>query len=400
MFLNRARTATAGVLLLVLASCTSVAPARSAEVNPDPQRPALRLAVSGPSVTVFKKSRDACDPLDIPDAPARAIRTAAGSVQLYAPHFHDRRLAGPDLLHLSNDCRVVFQGDERDDPAAFDDRAWIAALYTPDGQTIFAAVHNEFQGHRRPAVCPSGKYMDCWYNSVTAAVSHDAGTRFSRLTPGADLIAALPYRYDEVTGHHSGYFNPSNIVSKDGALFMMVFATQAKDQQPGNCLLRTDRISDPAAWRGWDGSAFRVAFANPYNAPAQPRDHVCAPVGAGRLLWPVTSLVRHAPTGLFIALMMNGAHDGGIFYSTSPDLITWSKPAKLLSALGEGAYHCGDPAPAAYPSLLDPNSPDRNFMTVGQSADVFLTQYDVSTCQTSMNRDLIRIPVTITAGGN
>lgn len=353
----------------------------------------LKLTLAGDPITVFSKARNACDPLDIPDAPARAIHLANGSVQLYATHFHDRRLTGPSLLSLSNDCRVVYNGGERDDPRAFDDREWIASLFTPDGRTVFAAVHNEFQGHRRPALCPSGRYIDCWYNSITAAVSQDGGQTFARAGANGGLIAALPYRYDEVTGHHTGYFNPSNMVADNGALFMMVFSTEARAQKPGNCLLRTDHINDPAAWRAWDGHAFAARFVNPYASTDAPEAHVCAPVGSGKLRWPVTSLVRHAPTGLFVALMMNGARDGGVFYATSPDLITWSDPVKLMNGLGEGPYKCGDPAPIAYPSLIDPNSSDRNFMTVGTSADLFLTRFTVKDCKTSMDRDLIRIPV-------
>ena len=369
----------------------------SVQANAAQTRPGLRLTVAGDMTTVFSKSRNACDPVDIPDAPARAIRVASGTVQLYVTHFHNRRLVGPNLLNLSNDCRVVFEGNERDDPSAFDDRAWITSLYTPDGRTIFAAIHNEFQGHRRPALCPSGQYMDCWYNAITAAVSRDGGLGFSRLAPGSDLIAALPYRYDEVTGHHVGYFNPSNMVLDQGMLFMMVFATEARAQRPGNCLLRTDRISDPAAWRAWDGERFGAAFVDPYVTVATRDVHVCAPVGGGQLRWPVTSLVRHAPTGLFIALMMNGARDGGVFFATSPNLLDWSSPVRLMNGLGEGAYRCGDAAPVAYPSLLDANSTDRNFMTVGDAAELFLTRFNVTGCKTSMDRDLIRIPIVISA---
>jgi hypothetical protein len=91
--------------------------------------------------------------------------------------------------------------------------------------------------------------------------------------------------------------------------------------------------------------------------------------------------------------MMNGARDGGVFYAVSPDLLAWSDPVKLMSGSGEGSYRCGDPAPIAYPSLIDPNSPDRNFTSVGASAELFLTRFNVNHCKTSMDRDLVRIPV-------
>ncbi len=238
--------------------------------------------------------------------------------------------------------------------------------------------------------------MDCWFNALTAAVSHDAGRSFQRV-PGRALVAALPYRYDEVGIGHHGYFNPSNIVTLAGAQHMFAFATQAGAQRPGNCLLRTTAISQPEAWRGWDGTAFQVAFINPYTEPGPPERHVCAPVGAGRLLWPVTSLVRHQPSGLFIALMMNGVRGGGVHYATSPDLLQWSAPALLMPALGMGAWTCADPPPLAYPSLLDPDSADRNFETVGAGATLFATRFNVAECRTGMDRELLRWDVRISA---
>ena len=36
------------------------------------------------------------------------------------------------------------------------------------------------------------------------------------------------------------------------------------------------------------------------------------------------------------------AHDGGVFYAISRNLIDWSIPAKLMSGSGEHAYRCGD----------------------------------------------------------
>src|SRR5262249_25945600 len=150
------------------------------------------------------------------------------------------------------------------------------------------------------ARCPSGRYMDCWFNALTAAVSRDGGETFHRL-PGVALIAALPYRYGETGLGHHGYFNPSNIITRANAAHMFVFATRAGVQRAGNCLLRTETIGEPGSWRGWDGIAFRIVFVNPYEARARPEDHVCTPLAPGILRWPVTSIARHVPSGLFVA---------------------------------------------------------------------------------------------------
>lgn len=355
--------------------------------------PGLTIQLEGSAVPAISGARPSCDPLDIPDAPARAIRLRTGEVQLYASHFHNRVERGPGLLVLKHDCRVVLSGAERDDPAVFDDRAWIVSPWT-DGTTIWAIMHNEFQGHRRPLLCPSRRYMDCWYNSLTAAVSRDSGLSFVR-GPGRALVATLPYRYDQVGLGHHGYFNPSNIVTLENAHYVMAFATGSLLQHEGNCLLRTDRVDDPASWRAWDGAAFNVTFIDPYSAPQAPEGHVCAPVGAGKLRWPVTSLVRHGASGLFIATMLNGARGGGVFYATSTDLIRWSVPAGLMPGVGQEAFTCVDTPPIAYPSVLDPATDDPNFATVSEHAFLFFTRFDVINCRTGLDRELLRVGVHI-----
>ena len=162
-------------------------------------------------------------------------------------------------------------------------------------------------------------------------------------------------------------------------------------------MLPTTAVGTPGAWRGWDGAGFGVAFIDPYTNPGPPEQHVCAPVGRGGLRWPVTSLVRHQPTGLFVALMQNGARGGGVYYATSPDLLQWSGPALLLPALGLGAWSCGDPAPLAYPSLLDPASADRNFETAGAAPVLFATRFNIRNCKVGEDRELVRWSVRVTA---
>lgn len=361
--------------------------------------PALQLQVSGAPVSVFPGGWPACDANDIPDAPARAIRLADGTVELFASDQTNRINTGPDLLHQSHQCGVVYRGGWNDDPARFDDRTWIATPWTDDGKTIWAILHNEFHGSLRKGLCPTERYLDCWYNALTLARSSDGGRHFQRV-PGDALVAVLPYRYDQLGPGHHGYFNPSNIVRHDGADFMFAFATKAGAQREGNCLLRTDRIADPAAWRGWDGAEFTISFANPYTHEMPPEQHVCAPVGIGALRWPVTGLVRHAPSGIYIAVMQDMSRTGGVFYSTSRDLLHWSPPAKLFSAPGLPGWRCGDDPPIFYPALIDAASADRNFQTVGDTPSLFLTRFDLAGCRITSHRDLMRwrVRILITSG--
>ena len=79
---------------------------------------------------------------------------------------------------------------------------------------------------------------------------------------------------------------PSNIVERDGRYHALVRALNGPRGAPahpaqarGACLISTDDLSDPGAWRGWDGERFTVVFADPYRVEADPALHVCRPVG-------------------------------------------------------------------------------------------------------------------------
>ena len=355
--------------------------------------PGLTLTISGdPTAAVSNPLQ--CDVHESPDAPARAIHLSNGSVQLYATDQVNQLTTGSNLLHLVQNCGVVYQGGHDDDPAAFDDRSWLATPWTSDGNTIWVIVHDEFHGDLRKDLCPSGRYMDCWYNTLTLAVSTDSGQHFHRADP-QKTVASVPYRYEDVGKGHHGFFNPTNIVSRDGQLYMLAFATKTGVQAEGNCLLRTKTIADASSWLAWDGRNFAVHLINPYQETGDPAQHVCQPVAPGSLRWPVASLVRHVETGLYIALMENATRNGGIYYSTSADLVQWSMPSQLMPVIGVGGWVCGDPQPLAYPSLLDPASSDRNFETVGDRPSLFLTQFDVKGCNRGQRRNLMRWQVKI-----
>jgi hypothetical protein len=379
-------------LFAVLIACPAVA-----------QRPALDVTIAGAMAEVFRHDRDGCDRHDKPDAPARAIRLADGTVALFAPHFDNRALRGPDLLSVRPDCTITFQGAEDPDPARFSDRSWITALWTEDGAQIFAVIHNEYQGHRHTGRCPTRRYHDCWYNALTAAVSVDGARSFRPLGPPPHLIAALPDTAEAVQGAPGGFFNPTGVVRHGDALYMMAYASGRGTQPRGTCLMRTRTIEDPASWRGFSGRDFTVRFVDPYAGTADPSAHVCAPIGRSRLQWPVTALVRHRPTGLFIAVMQGRPHRPdreepvpGIYVATSPDLLEWSAPAFVMPAIDHGRFRCGGPQPLVYPSLLDPESPSPSFDIVGDTAQLYLTRFDVPDCRIHGSRSLVRIPVSIT----
>ncbi|MFG7485930.1 hypothetical protein [Methylorubrum rhodesianum] len=376
-------------------SCGGVPPASAA-----PEPPLSALILTGPERTLFSASRDACDGADVPDAPARAFRDASGGIALYGLHYRNRALRGPDFEHLRIDCRVVLDSGEKPDPALYDDRSWITATWTEDGTNVAALLHHEYQANEHEGRCRSKVYMECWYNTITAAASRDGGLHFSRAAPPA-VVAAPPFRQEEGQGRHRGFFNPSNIFGEGRYRYFLASTTgwdrPGSDQAAGVCLFRTERPDEPASWRAWTGTGFTAAFPDPYRRTFKIAE-TCKPVAPFPA--PVGAVVRHRGSGAWIAVFMaakGGAFaESGFYWSTSRDLLVWDVPRLLIA----GATLYDDPCRAgarliAYPSLLDPGAKGRNFDDVGEGAFLTFATLRLEGCTITSDRDLVRRPVAI-----
>jgi hypothetical protein len=362
-------------------------------LSPRPADARMLVAATGPAEIVFLHDRDACRPEDIPDEPARAFRDSARRVHLFTSHYLNFGFVGPDLNSVKRDCRLSFQGAGSDDPARFDDHEWLTSFWTEDGNTVHALVHNEFQGNLRPALCPTRRYFDCWYNAIVAAVSTDGGFHFTRQEPA--IVAAPASRYDPSVGHPVGYFNASNIIKRGGYYYVMVFAEPVGGQKRGNCLLRTDDLSRADSWRAWDGSGFTIRLASPYAAPA---GEGCTLVAPDRLTAHIWSLVLYRPTGHYLAVTEQNGPRPAFVVAESADLLNWSEPEPILDD-PVAERRCKDHPLRAYPSWLDPDSPSRNFDTVGRTAYLYFTRLHFGPqCQGTLNRDLMRVPFSIQPG--
>lgn len=368
--------------------------------GPDP-----RLAVAGEPEVVFDWSRDACEPEDIPDAPARAFRDAAGRVTMVASHYRARGFIGPSLDEAAHDCRVIFASDEDPDPARFDDREWLYSPYTLDGRTVYSLVHVEYQGHRHRGRCPSGAYRDCWLNAITLAVSEDGGASFRHATPPGHLVAALPYRYQAGAGS-VGLFSPSNIVfnPRDGFFYALIRAERYRGQARGTSVMRTPDLSDPGAWRAWNGWRFETRFVDPYaDSVARPEEHLPAPVSRERIKEMVSSLTFNQALDRFLLIGLASRVDPGtgepvhgVYYALSDDLVRWTPRRLLLKAEVRESFVPGDANPIGYPSALDPRSPSRSFETTGRRFYLYLTRFNYDAPGgDGLDRDLVRLPIEV-----
>ena len=399
--------------LLALLALLLAGPALAQTAAGDPPRARATLA-AGAVETVFAAPRDGCDPDDVPDAPVRAYRDASGEVVVFGLHYNNRALKGPDLAHLKIDCHVVYPSHGDPAPAHYSDRSWIAATWTTDGRGVSALIHHEYQANTHPGRCRFPDYMQCWFNTVLEVRSTDGGAEFPR--PAA-VVASAPFRQDVDQGRHRGFFNPSNIVSDGRYTYFMASTTgwsaapaaaglqpeagaapgTGGDQEAGVCLFRSSSPADPRSWRAWDGRGFTVAYADPYRGYPHPAPcAVVAPFPA-----PVGSIVRVEPGGLWLAAFQakadaNAFPLSGFYTATSPDLLHWSAPRLLLAGptLYDDACRAGDPL-IAYPVLLDPASPSRNFDRAGRTMDLYYDVLQTEGCTVTARRSLVRRPVAV-----
>ena len=353
--------------------------------------PALKIEVIGEEELVFDYDRDACEELDFPDAPARAIRIG-DRTRLYAPHFINRSMFGSSLDDLVQDCVVNYEGSQSADPAEYDDLSWIVAPYVVDEQTVISLIHTEYQGHRHKGRCSSPSYHQCWMNSISVVPSIDGGRTFERPKAEERLVAMLPYQYDGDAGKTTGYMNPSNIIRKDGAFFFLAYAASYGHQKSGNCIFRADHPAKAKNWRAWDGKSFSVEFRNPYaQAVGDPAAHICEPVSPLILTGPIMSVTYHEKSGFYVALFFNRDRQGDLIAQSafSRNLVNWSS-GEIIFNLGANKSKPCDSRNYAYPSLLDRNSRSANFETISDTPDLYLTRTVVKDCKKTAKRDLVR----------
>ena len=366
-------------------------PSETPDPFPDPV-----IATVGEEEVVFDWTTDRCEPENLPDLPTRAFRDAEGQVNMIISHYVNYRAVGPDLDHLTMDCDPLMHSTKNADPTAFSDWEWIGSTYTEDGQTIYALVHNEYQGHTHAGQCPQGEYFPCWYNTVSIVKSTDAGRTFSHVAePPEHLVATLPYPYIAGEGPN-GIRAPSNILKgEDGFYYSYLAAATEYPQSQWVCLMRTDDLEDPKAWRFWDGEGFDGQFIDPYVDEGE--DHRCPPlewdnIGASLndSITYNTYLDQYVLIGIS-ADRIDNREVWGVYYAFSDDLVHWSRRKLLLELPLPWTVEHHTHTSHLYPSLLDPDSESRNFSTTDKTAYLYITRQNFG--QGSLDRDLIRFPV-------
>ena len=375
------------------------APTFTPTPTPDPWENA-RIEVMGEEEVVFDWTSGRCENANIPDLAVRAFRDADDFVNLIVAHPNAYRMTGSDLNNLTIDCNPIFKSVSDPDPAMFNDNTWVASVYTNDGVTVYALGHNEYQGHTHPGYCPPADYFPCWYNTITALISTDGGATFQPAAePPGHFVAGLPVQYEAGEGPY-GLRAPSNMLQgPDGFFYAFVNLASERSERQYVCALRTKDLGDPASWRFWNGSGFEGRFINPYLEPdADPAEHLCQPYFPEEIGHALNeSISYNTALEQFVLIGISADHiDGrevwGFYYSFSRDLTEWTRRELIMEiALPWTVDLPGSDLSYLYPSLLDPDSTDRNFGTTDETAYLYFTRNNFG--HGSLDRDLVRVPV-------
>ena len=377
--------------------------------------PILVTVAVGAKEVVFDYTTDRCDDLDLPDQPARFVRAEDASLVLIdgnAPRHYLSR--GADFNSLRRVCnRAALVSADLRTAESYENWEWLWVVYRV-GTRWHALIHNEFHD----AVSSTCRVGDpspgnpCWYNSITYAVSDDGVGTFVKPSPPQHVVAPPPdvwvppppgvpppggYYYAD------GYRAPTNLVrAGDGYYYSLIelFPSKFSDGR-GLCVMRTDRLDDPASWRAWDGSGFGLRMMSPYvTGSAEPMCTFLSRridgLGGGHVVYS-TYLSRYilvAPTPGWV----DGRNVCGYFFSLSTDLIHWSEPRLLAEAK---LIYCPavtpDPGavetlPTLYPSLVDHADTTVNFERAGRTPYLYYTRFNDG----GLDRDLVRVPLTLT----
>jgi len=365
------RAATCLLAVVALAAATNVC---AADLT-------VALAPGAPEI-MYRSDVDRCTPIDTPDIDPRAYRDADGGVDMFALHYVNRALRGPDLSHLKIDCSIALDSHLDPDPSHHDDRLYMTATWTNDGRRVVGIVHSEYHAddHKR---CAVASVLGCWFNSVLSFSSFDSGHTFKMDNPA--VVASAPFTQDVEQGRHRGFFNPSNIFSDGRYEYFFASTTGWTGQDGGACLFRSANPFSSASWRAWDGSAFSIGYVDPYRMKnAHPRP--CAPIAPFGL--PVGSVTRHDKSGRWLAVWMAPKGGGatpiaGFYASTSTNLLEWTEPRLLMAGRVIHDMGCGAPV-IAYPSLIDENSKGRNFDHIGDAPWLYYVAIRMEGCNTGV----------------
>lgn len=365
--------------------------------------PGEGVKIVGEEEIVYDWSKDNCKigNRNDPDYHVQVFKDKDNNIQLILSNPSSTRLIGPDFNNLKHVCNPIMWSGYSQDPSTFENEEWIDSLYTEDGKIIYATIHNEYVGKECP-VTAEGAHFKCWYNSVTFAQSNDGGKSYVHPAPPNHLLASLPYEYEAGKGPF-GVFSFKIIKNlKDNYFYALMSIFEKGTNRPKVCLARTNNISDPKSWRAWNGKNFTIKInRNPYKEDINETEENCTGILKDGFAMS-GSITYNTYLGKFLLIDSAMAYDplrqeyrSAVYYTTSDNLINWSHPKLLLDRKTIWDWKNGDQWAITYPTLIDHNSPSRNFDISGKTAYLYYVKnnYDRNKSTSFLDRDLFRVKI-------
>ena len=378
--------------MFALASGAIIAMLGHAALGATTPPPSVTLTSFLPRQTIYNWSANPCAEKYIPDGPARAFRRADGKLVLMAEELDNWEMVGTNPFDLQLSCPSIMSSKDYGETVR--GMVGIQATYTEDGQTIYGFAGQDLSPVNEARGCVDQGNGNCWLNDITGVVSRDMGQTFSFTSPTNGDVAALSHTLSNAMPTLLGYFTSSNILKKDGYYYMLVPANHYQTDER-ECLMRTNNLADPTSWRAYDGSGFTVVM-QPVNGSTQ---IPCTAVGVNAIYQMVTSFNYIPAKGLYIAIYQGALKLAGdaapvpaAYYSTSPDMINWGAPKRLMPMQWDARVP-GTTEVTAYPVLIDPFSKSRNFETIDSNTPVVVfTAIKLFNQGVTMNRNLVAQP--------
>ena len=331
---------------------------------------------------------DSCKYTMTPDGSLRAYRDSNDKIIVHLAHYDNYRLTGTSFDNLTSDCNIILSSNWDTDPSNHDNQHWLGGGYTEDGINVHALVHNENWSKANDAA--SGDYYS---TSIVYYSSSDGGVTWTRPT---DYVVYS--ESDNTSGYsdfneigHVGVEAKSNIIKHDGYYYTLLETNQieinnGRTAQFLTYIIRTNNLSDPNSWRGWDGSGYNVELGDRYNETINTNSLAHLNKGSvweGNVAYHNENLLY---SNYFEKFMIVGfgqfGNKNGVYYTLSDDLIHWSQRI-LVKTWDSDDYIIGETDTrertnnqyrVSYAGVIDHNSSDRNFGTVGEEAYLYWTE--------------------------
>ncbi len=380
------------------------------------------ITVTGSPVMVFNH-KDKVMKWNIPDGPVSAWRETNGRISMLVPHFENYRMTGPDLEDLTIDPHAIFSSGASSMQIPEHDSnylQWLLTPYTLDGVTVHMLTHMEWYGCLLNNDCDQTAQAETnsWVSSVSQMISTDGGENFRLDNTGGSHVAASPGFHWTGTEaladkiylralNHTGIFATSRL-TEEGHYYYMVGYLILRDfsnvdptgaapiSKFGFVLLRSNDLSNPGGWQGWEGAGnWGPASAADYQTflpmhNGGPLDNAAPP-----------QIVYDTKAQCYILIFTFFGGNNAVYYTTTKSLAApeWSDTKEV-----DGTAHLvTDPAGSVegfsdlnYISLLDDDSAGFNFETTSGAPQLFYNtspaQYDATK---NLDRDIYRVPLNI-----